>query len=131
MIIFSNWNWLHVLLLSKQFKGIIDMSVKQVPQVFFVFLAYYLSLNSLQPACNNRSPAQTLLGGKYHSASRNSGGRSLRKIVNFKEDPHFSFEFDSFSIREAQSHIVIKHGIHIFYPYCIDWSIKYNPLHTN
>jgi len=52
----------------------------------------------------------------------------LREVIDLEHDSHGRFELDDLSTIEAKLFVIIKHGIHVFNPNCIYWTIEANPL---
>lgn len=63
----------------------------------------------------------------YHSTSGYCSGRSIVNVVRLEDDFAVRRHWQPITVGQRQCSVVIQHGIQVFNPEWVDWSIEYQP----
>ena len=101
---------------------------KWIKILFQFFIDYgFIWEESSYPGLDKGSPSEFLRSQVNHTTTRDGSWRSYSQVLNFEENSHWESELDSLTISKAESHIIIKHSVHVFDPECINRSIENDP----
>jgi hypothetical protein len=82
----------------------------------------------IQPTHDIWLPGQFLREHVDHTASGDSGWRGDLQIHDFEEHVHCRVQLNTFTIGQAEHHVVVEDCVHVLDPEGVDWAIKNYPI---